>query len=411
MATAFSRRWLCRTSICGAAAALWAARRKLLVISIDGLDHRYLRDCDQLGLRIPNLRRLRDQGWWADGVAGVYPTVTWPSHTTIVTGVTPERHGILANNRPAADGGERYWFTSLLKAPVLWDAARAAGLKAAAVHWPVTVGAKIDWNLPEFFRRRQGGGMDMDSTEEKSTPGLVAAISRIYPSFAQEWVDDRVRALATVYLLEREKPDLTLLHFVDHDAAAHDHGPFGTRANAILEYTDELLGLILAARPAGTTVAIVSDHGFERVDKVINLWAVQRKRGQGGEFVSLSTLAAAKDPAAASLLRSLSVSGEAGVGREIPRDEVERFAPEALRGYTALFEPQPHYQFGRVREAPEEEAPKEKGDHGYWPGRPDYRATFLLWGEGIRRQQAPELPMTAVAGELAKILGLQFPAQ
>ena len=411
MARAFSRRSLLRAAGWGAAAAARAAARlRLLVVSIDGLDHRYLRDSDKLGLRIPNLRRLRDEGRWAGGVVGVHPTVTWPSHTTIVTGVTPERHGILSNNRPAAEGGERYWFTSLLKAPPLWDAAAQAGLKTAAIHWPVTVGARIDWNLPEYFRRRQGGGMDMDSTDEKATAGLVARISRAYPSFPQEWVDDRVRALATIYLLQHEKPDLTLLHFIDHDDAAHQHGPFTTRANAVLELTDELLGLILGARPEGTVVAIVSDHGFERVDKVVNLWAAQRKRGQGGEIASFGTLAAAKDAGAAELLRTLSAAGEAGVGREIPSEEVQRFAPTTLRSYTALFEPLPHFQFARYREAPEETVPKGRGDHGYWPGRADYRATFLLWGESIRRGGTPEVPMTSLAGELAAILDLRFPA-
>jgi hypothetical protein len=52
--------------------------RSLIVISVDGLDHRYLRDCDKLGLKIPHLRRLMKEGEWTDGVVGVLPTVTWP---------------------------------------------------------------------------------------------------------------------------------------------------------------------------------------------------------------------------------------------------------------------------------------------------------------------------------------------
>src|SRR3954465_8506247 len=73
------------------------ARGKLLVISVDGMDWRYLRDAARLGLKLPNIRGLLKKSQVADGVLGVWPTVTWPSHTTMLTGVEPFRHGILAN--------------------------------------------------------------------------------------------------------------------------------------------------------------------------------------------------------------------------------------------------------------------------------------------------------------------------
>jgi len=90
--------------------------KKLLVVSVDGLDQRYLRDRDRLGLRIPNIRRLLKQGRYAQGVAGVYPTVTWPSHTSLITGVRPDQHGILGNRRGRQEGGDYYWTADLLKA-------------------------------------------------------------------------------------------------------------------------------------------------------------------------------------------------------------------------------------------------------------------------------------------------------
>src|SRR5215831_15770749 len=85
--------------ICGLLIAVMAvsARERLVVVSIDGLDHRYLRDSDKLGLKIPTLRRLMREGTWADGVVGEVPTITWPAHTTIVTGVPPAVHGIEQN--------------------------------------------------------------------------------------------------------------------------------------------------------------------------------------------------------------------------------------------------------------------------------------------------------------------------
>ncbi|HEV2763582.1 MAG TPA: alkaline phosphatase family protein, partial [Pyrinomonadaceae bacterium] len=71
-----------------------ATARRALVVSLDGLDARYLRRADEFGLKIPTLRRLMREGVWAEGVVGVYPTVTYPSHTTLVTGARPARHGI-----------------------------------------------------------------------------------------------------------------------------------------------------------------------------------------------------------------------------------------------------------------------------------------------------------------------------
>ena len=368
------------------AAAAFAAQ-PLIVISVDGLDHRYLRDRDKLGMSIPILRRMIAEGAWADGVVGIVPTVTWPSHTTMITGVRSTEHGILSNRRPRSEGGEYYWSASLLKTKTLWHAAREAKLKTAAITWPVTVDAAIDFNMPEYFQRRNGGAMDLKSIESKSTPGLVEKISKRYPSFAQEWMDDRTRALATVYLLEAERPDLLLLHFVDHDAAAHENGPFTREAKAAIEYTDELIGQILKAAPKNAVVAIVSDHGFERVDRAVTVPASVELFGG---------LAVAKDPQVAAQLKALP-----GAGRQVPVDELNRFAPGQFQGNVTAYEPAEHYVFSQAKEAA-----GERGIHGLWPGRKDYRATFLLWGQGIKRERLGEIEMLSFATRFRKILGL-----
>ncbi|HLY26540.1 MAG TPA: alkaline phosphatase family protein, partial [Aggregatilineales bacterium] len=75
------------------AAAQAAPGHKLLVVSVDGLDWRYIRDRDALGLRIPNIRKLIARSQVADGVVGVWPTITWPSHTAIISGARPDQSG------------------------------------------------------------------------------------------------------------------------------------------------------------------------------------------------------------------------------------------------------------------------------------------------------------------------------
>ncbi len=357
------------------------------MLSVDGLDQRYLRDADKLGLKIPTLRRIMREGAWASGVVGVVPTVTWPSHTTLITGVPPSVHGILGNRRPKGEGGDYYWSASLLKVPTLVNAAHSKGLKTAAVTWPVTVDAPIDYNLPEYFVKRNGGGMDLRSIGSKGTPGLVDEIARRYPSFPQEWMNDRTRALATMFLVEVKKPDLTLVHFVDHDAEAHDHGPFSREANALVEYTDELIGQVLRVVPQDMVVVITSDHGFERTDKVVDLGSVP-------DAVTMHSLVVARTPAAADRIRSL-----VGAGREIPLAEVKRLSPQ-FGDAVAVWEPAEHFAFLG--------AGKETGNHGYWPTRADYRSVFLATGPGVRAAKLPEIEMTSIAGRLAGYLGIEF---
>src|SRR5438445_721976 len=96
-----------------------SARQPLLVISVDGLDQRYLKNRDQMELRIPHIRRLLYEGQSSEGVVGVVPTITWPSHTTMISGVDPAVHGILGNRRPPSEGGDYPWSVSLLKARTL----------------------------------------------------------------------------------------------------------------------------------------------------------------------------------------------------------------------------------------------------------------------------------------------------
>jgi len=104
---------------------------------------------------VPNLRRFVTEGSYAAGVVGVLPTLTYPSHTTLITGTAPSRHGIVNNTTydpMQINRGGWFWYAGDNKARTLWDAARDAGLTTANVHWPVSVAAKnVTWNLPQYW--------------------------------------------------------------------------------------------------------------------------------------------------------------------------------------------------------------------------------------------------------------------
>jgi predicted AlkP superfamily pyrophosphatase or phosphodiesterase len=382
-----------------------APAHKLLVLSVDGLDWRYLRDRDAMGLSIPNIRHLLAHGEVADGVVGVWPTITWPSHTSIITGVRPDQHGILSNARGAIDSSLSYWSATKLKVPTLWQCAGAHGLSTAAVTWPVTMDAAITYNLPEVFARRNGGSMDLDAIAAHATPGLVDAIRKDYPSFAQQWVDDRTRTLATLYLLKHKKPDLMLVHLVDLDSESHDQGPFGENANAILERTDELIGDMLKALPKDYDFVLTSDHGFERIDHIANLKVEATAAGIAGDLEAFGGIATTTDPHVADWLRAEAQKPGSDVGREIPHDELVRYAP-GLANVVAAFEPADHVMFGREDTGPAHTPPQEKGNHGFWPLRHDYRSTFLLYGAGVAKQSLPTLEMISLEARLAAVLGI-----
>lgn len=388
-----------------AAAPVSTPGHKLLVVSVDGLDWRYLRDRDRLGLKIPNIRKLLAKSQVADGVAGVWPTITWPSHTAIISGARPDQSGILSNARGTLDPNLSYWSAKKLKVPVLWQCAARAGRTTAAVTWPVTMEADITWNLPEVFIRRNGGSMDLESVAKYGTPGLVAEITRAYPSFGQQWMDDRTRTQATIYLLQKKHPDLVLTHLVDLDSDAHDRGPFEAEANATLERTDDLIGQMLKALPKGYVFALVSDHGFERLDHLTNLKAIAAGEGVIGEMKAMGGLVTTGDPKMVAWLRSQSGKGE--VGREVPHDELAKYAP-GLGDLTA-FEPAEHVMFGRSERDVPHEPPPEKGEHGFWPLRSDYRSVYLLSGPGIKPAQLGPLKMLSLKDRLAGAMGLACP--
>jgi hypothetical protein len=381
-----------------ASACFLRAAQPLVVISVDGLDNRYLAQADRFGLKIPTLRKLMREGQYSEGVIGVVPTITWPSHTTIITGADPVKHGILSNWRPP---GDRFLDYSQIKVPTLIGAAHNAGLSIATITWPVTVNAPVDWNLPEYFERRRGGSMDTRSVESKSKPAdLVAKISADYPSFPQEWMDDRTRTLAALWLLKHEQPKLMLIHLVDLDSEEHDDAPFTREAFAILERTDELIGQIVAAAPAGYAISIVSDHGFERVDRIVNV------KSAIPEAVQMGSLLIAPDEKTAAAIRELKKDPKYGIGREISKEEFARFPSSLSQNPAAVFDSSEGVMFGNTKPGELTAKPAEAGNHGHWPMR--YRSVYVLWGSGMGHQVLPEFSLRDIAGRLAAVLGVRF---
>jgi predicted AlkP superfamily pyrophosphatase or phosphodiesterase len=249
--------------------------------------------------------------------------------------------------------------------------------------------------LPEYFEKRQGGSMDLGAVAAKATPGLVDEIAARYPSFPQEWVDDRTRTLAAIYLLREKHPAFLAVHLVELDAEEHETRPFSKASKAVLEYTDELIGQMLAAAPPGTIFAMVSDHGFVSVEKTVH-----PPVGKISPF-----WVTASDPREAAELERLRQDPANGIGRRIPSGEWARFMPGSPEP-PAAYEPADLFLFSPAPTEGRYGKPYEIGTHGLWPGRPNYRSVFLLWGPGIKPERLPEMAMTAIYGRLKWLLEL-----
>src|SRR5258705_4800728 len=201
---------------------------RVIVISIDGLMPAVYTEPDAHGLAVPTLRSLVRRGAFASTVEGVFPTVTYPSHTTIATGVPPRVHGILTNHPldplgKSLDGWR--WYRDDIAVPTLWQAVENQHRVAALVTWPVTVAAEATFVVPEYWRAY--GKDDQKLLRALSTKGLLDRVHAARPDLCEYLTPPDVRdqaqfAIAT-YLVEHEHPDLIMIHAWALDDAQHDH--------------------------------------------------------------------------------------------------------------------------------------------------------------------------------------------
>src|SRR5216117_1574554 len=124
-----------------AATATSDPNRIVVLMSVDGLANFYM---DDPAAEMPTIRKMAAEGAKAASMRASDPTVTWPNHTTLVTGVSPARHGVVGNNYFDRVKGEKVTLIwdpvfdkdEIVKVPTIYDLAKAAGLKTAAIHWP-----------------------------------------------------------------------------------------------------------------------------------------------------------------------------------------------------------------------------------------------------------------------------------
>ena len=412
----------------------------VLLISIDGLRPADVSDAQARGLKVPNLLRFIVEGSSATGVRGVLPTVTYPSHATLLTGVSPAKHGIVSNTTfdpMQINQGGWYWYANAFRVPTLWDAARKARMTVGNVHWPVSVGAKsITWNLPQIWRT--GHADDAALVAALSTPGLLEEMEpRVgkYAAGIDESIEgDENRGKFAVDMIQRKKPQFVTVYLTALDHEQHAKGPGTPAAHIVLERIDAIVGTLVAAQIAAhpdTAIAVVSDHGFSTTDTEISLFRafidtglitlndagkVQRWDAMpwpsGGSVaiilakpdnaelrakvgIMLAKLKA--DPA----MRIAKIAEPAPIATMGGNPDAAFYVDFHSNAYSAAFQGAKGVLTGPS---------KSKGMHGYFPASPEMRSTFLIMGRGIAAGKSyGEIDMRAIAPTLARIMGAPLP--
>jgi predicted AlkP superfamily pyrophosphatase or phosphodiesterase len=420
------------------ALATRAAAAPLLVISIDGMRPDYVTQAERHGLKIPYLRGMMTEGTYAQAVIGVQPTVTYPSHTTMVTGVAPAEHGIYNNTPFDPKGANRdgwYWYASDIRVPTLFDAVAAAHRVTASVEWPVTVGAKgIGFNIPEYRRAHTPDDLKLLRSLVRPDGYLEQLEQHLGPytfNGNEGLADDEVRARFARQVIQERKPYFMTVHLIAVDHESHSHGPFSREANAALEGIDAMVASLASAARANdpaTVVAVVSDHGFATITHFVN-WripfakagllkedhpeAAQLDMWNAAGANSAVMLRHPEDAAVrskvASVLERLRADPNSGVSKILEGDALEASGGWPDASFILVL--RPGYAMGGAWSGPLV-TPNHAGNgtHGWSPGEPDMHASFFITGAGIAKgRNLGTIDMRQLAPTFAKILDVELP--
>lgn len=256
----------------------WAQNqdKHVIVVTIDGFrPNFYLED----KWSAPNLKAMKQEGVHAYGVNSVFPSITYPSHTTIVTGVRPASHGIYYNalfEKDSATKGQIYWHFDQIKSPTLWEVTQNAGLKAASVNWPVSVGAPTVFNISDVGSK--GQKVMEDSAHPAGVSTLIKAKLLNNAPAIKVGVDKNVASIAA-WVIKTEKPNFMTVHLLGMDHEQHLHGRNGPEVEKAIVLADSAVGVIRKAiADAGlkdnALLIVTGDHGFYDVSTTVspNVW-------------------------------------------------------------------------------------------------------------------------------------------
>jgi predicted AlkP superfamily pyrophosphatase or phosphodiesterase len=353
----------------------------VILISLDGT-----RPADLEGADLPNFSALRRRGAWASRLTTVFPSNTFPSHVTLVTGVSPDVHGIVNNDFVDPVRGEFHKSAdpSWLLAEPLWSIAARHGVVSASYFWVGSEGPWTSGRGPRDWKK-----FNEKVSEQKKVEQILAWLSGPEP-----------------------RPRLITAWFRGADAIAHRSGLETPNLRRALQNQDAAVGRLVTALDARgafahTTLLIVSDHGMAPVSRRVDFAAALRTAGVKGEVVGAGGMAMVvfeKDGYLKYLERTLAAARKLGL-QAWPREETPRELRARSERFGDVVVVAPvgvAIQSGRT--------PPMYGAHGYAPQEPEMGALLLAVGRGAPAGAAlGEQRSLDVAPTVLRLLGLPVP--
>ncbi len=412
-------------AVFGASAQTMPAQRTVVVISLDGFPAYSLLDPKS---PVPTLRKLIQQGATAHRMTTVNPTITWPNHTAIITGVDASRHGLLVNGTITRTGSwppvkVEPWIPKVqqVHAPTVYDMAHRAGLTTAQVDWVAIKSAPtITWEFPEV--------PSVEGPIEREMIGRHLVDAETVQQFTKANIlrRDEVWTDAAIDILKEHKPNLLLYHLLSLDSVHHTYGPGSLAATAAMAFLDGCVARVLEGiRAAGlqdrTTVIVVSDHGFKVVKNHINVNAAVAEAGlsdkvyvlpEGGFALLYVKPEGATETIAALRKKLYLVEGVAEVAG--PERYAELGLPDPAKDpqmADLLLYPKYGYSFAAGKGGPvSTPVASTQGAHGYPNSDPELDAIFIASGSGIRAGTTLDrVHNVDVAPTIAALLGIHMP--
>lgn len=411
----------------------------VILVSIDGLRPEFYLDPSWA---MVNLRQLMAKGSYAEGVRGSFPTVTYPSHTTMVTGKLPAKHGIHYNTpvEPLGISGKWFWYYKDIKVPTIFSVAKDAGMTTSGVSWPVTVGAPISYNLPEYVylpKNKEEKRDEIKAMADESNPKeLINEVQEFATGKFSEhgatlgyFDSDQNKARMAAYIIKKYKPNFLALHIATVDHFEHEQGRDGDIVRQAVQGADVALKTVIdAVEKAGikgnTTIIVTGDHGFVDIHSQFNpnvllaqagLYPVAQKENWKAYFQASggSTFLHLKDPKDTKTLAKVQQLLDElpekykKLFRVVDKEELTKIqgdptVPMALAAKQGI-------AFGAAAEGDLLKAAKG-GTHGYMPTDfKEIQTGFVAAGKGIKKDTVlPLMGQEDIAPLIAHLLGLKM---
>jgi alkaline phosphatase D len=371
-------------------AAAQKSKHYVVLVSLDGFRYDY---AEKYGAK--NLMQMAARGASApQGMIPAYPSVTFPNHYTIVTGLYPEHHGLVANSFYDPVRKQRFSYTDLKTVlegswyggTPLWVLAEQQGMRAASFFWPGSE-AEIQGKRPSYYL-----AFDEKFPDEKRVDQIIAWL-RLPPE---------------------QRPHFLTLYYSNVDHAGHTYGPDAPETAEAVRHLDEMMGRLSAGIESlhlPVDLIVVADHGMETTQ---GGWVVLDKWADLSQFVTQGPLlyAPSEEDAEKAYKSLLGASDTFKVYRRADVPKYLHFDSNPREGDPVVVPTGPYNIAAHLPMHNGSPSTPSIGQHGYDASKmPSMKAIFVADGPDIRPGvNVKPFENVNVYPLIAKILGLRIDA-